>query len=279
MTGQPAADRRPAATPGSGTDEVLAATRDLLWLATPAQARDVAVGLVEALGGEVVPATRADGDAVPVDLSFGEGEPLLPWSRGDAAVHALLLRHMPRFVRDAHRAVELTARTARLAEEAEIDPLTGLASRRMVGRALGRLHADDVIIMLDLDRFKELNDTLGHVEGDRVLRALGRAITETVRARDLAGRYGGEEFVVVQPESDEAEGAEAFLGRLRTVWERSRPHPVTFSAGIARAGADPSQALKAADEAMYEAKRAGRDRWVWAGRPDDAAPAGQAPGR
>lgn len=272
MTPVPAGEQQATRVDAAAQEALLAATRELLWIETPADARAAAVRLVEELGGAVLPAAAAGSDALPVDLSFGDGEPLLPSASPVSVAHMLLSRHLPAFVRDAHRAVELAARTQRLAEDAGLDALTGLASRRILGRALGRLQAGDVVIMLDLDRFKQLNDSLGHEQGDRVLRSLGEAITDTVRVRDLAGRYGGEEFVLIVPDAGEGGDVEALLSRLRATWERMRPHPVTFSGGIAIVGSEPAQALRDADAAMYAAKRSGRDRWVWAGS-DDAAQA------
>jgi diguanylate cyclase (GGDEF)-like protein len=245
----------------------LAATRELLWISSAADAQAAAIRFVEALGGSVVPAEEADGAALPVDVSFGHGVPLLPTASATGGTDTALARALPAFVRDAHRALELAERTERLAEEASIDVLTGLPNRRAVGRALGRLRPDDELVVLDLDHFKRLNDTLGHPQGDRVLRALGEVLSDSVRARDLAGRFGGEEFIIVLSAED-GTGAEAFLERLRARWETVRPHPVTFSAGIARGGDHPQRALRQADAAMYRAKAAGRDRWCWA----EAAP-------
>ena len=269
MQGSPSGDDRYAAA--DDVVAVLTATRELLWAETPADVQASATRLVEALGGQVVRADDADSDALPVDVSFGQGVPLLPSAPAVSVAHMNLARHLPAFVRAAHRALELVGRTHRLVEEAEIDPLTGLPTRRRVGRALGRLETGDVVIMLDLDDFKRLNDTLGHDQGDRVLRTFGRVINDTVRARDHPGRFGGEEFVVILPADHDAEGAETFLVRLRASWEASRPHPVTFSAGIAAVGVDPSTALPAADAAMYAAKRAGRDQWLWADRLHESA--------
>ena len=135
----------------------------------------------------------------------------------------------------------------------------------MLGRALGRLRPGDTVIMLDLDHFKAVNDTLGHHEGDVVLRAFGRTIARCVRATDRAGRYGGEEFVVIMPGST---GANKFLERLRDAWVEVRPHPITFSAGFAEVGIDSTAALELADRAMYRAKQAGRDRWGGASEED-----------
>lgn len=243
---------------------VLAATRSLLWVEDAQDVADLAAGLVAALGGTVVPARGAGADAVPIDLSFGTGEPALPLVTGSPQTRALVEHHLPGFVRDAHRALELADRPKRLAEDASIDALTGLANRRTLGRVLGRLRRQDVVIMLDLDHFKAVNDTLGHVEGDRVLREFGAALKRTTRATDRAGRYGGEEFVVVLAGGD----PEAFLQRLREEWEAGRTHPVTFSAGIAPACPDTVHALRAADRALYRAKQAGRDRWQLASDED-----------
>ena len=257
---------------------MLRATRELLWIKTPQEAQAVAVRLIESIGGSVVAAEHAGGDALPVDVSFGAGDPLLPTAVQASVARMQLERYLPGFVRDAHRAVELAARTHRLVEDAELDPLTGLANRRLIGRVLGRLRSDEVVVLIDLDHFKQLNDTLGHEQGDEVLRAFGQTLNDAVRARDLAGRYGGEEFVIVLPTADGPDDAEAFLRRLRHSWEAVRPHPVSFSAGLARVGADPSQALGAADAAMYMAKRAGRDRWVWSQPEADALVADGSPG-
>ena len=168
---------------------------------------------------------------------------------------------MPSFIVDAHRALELRTRMDRLVEAASVDTLTGLPNRRAMGRALGRLKADDVVIMLDLDHFKRVNDTLGHAGGDQVLSGLGHALQATVRGTDLAGRFGGEEFLIVLSGTSDPD---AFLRRLRVIWSAVRPSPITFSAGIALAGEKVNQAVGAADQAMYRAKESGRDQWAWA---------------
>lgn len=243
---------------------VLDATRALLWVETGADAAAVALDLVTALGGSTVAARMSGSDALPVDISFGATEPLLPSAAPASVSRMYLERHLAAFVGDANRALELADRTSRLAEDAAVDSLTGLPNRRMLGRALGRIRPDATVIMIDLDHFKSVNDTLGHQEGDRVLRALGRILASTVRASDRVGRYGGEEFVVILDASD----AEAFLTRLRSDWTEHRPHPITFSAGVAPAGPDPRRALQAADRAMYRAKESGRDQWQFATKED-----------
>ena len=109
----------------------------------------------------------------------------------------VLERHLPPFVRDAQRALELLDRPSRLAQDASIDALTGLANRRTLGRALGRLRPEDTVVMIDLDHFKAIDNGAGHREGDKVLRLFGHTLAATVRAAEQVGRYGGEEFVVV----------------------------------------------------------------------------------
>ena len=235
---------------------MLNATRALLHIETPADVRDIAVALVDDLGGVVVDAADDPLDAVPVDVSFGAGPPLL--ARPTSGVARMFLeRYLPAFVEDGTRAIALVHTTDRLAVEADIDPLTGLANRRASGRALGRIAEGDAVVLIDFDRFKQLNDTLGHAEGDRVLKEFGAALRDGIRQQDHAGRRGGEEFIVVLTGAT-VEEADALCHRLRVSWEARRPQPVGFSAGIAavRSGAS---AVVAADRALYRAKELGRD--------------------
>jgi diguanylate cyclase (GGDEF)-like protein len=236
---------------------VLDATRALLWIESPTAVAEIARDLVEMLGGRVIRAADSTEDALPVDVSFSVGEPVLPAAPQAGVARMLLERHLPAFVRDAQRALELLDRPSRLAQDASIDALTGLANRRTLGRGLGRLRPEDTLVMIDLDHFKAINDTFGHREGDNVLRLFGRTLAATLRAADQVGRYGGEEFVVILP----GNGAERFLARLRIEWMRTRPYPVTFSAGVAAARPDPRKALHAADRALHRAKQSGRNRW------------------
>lgn len=242
----------------SGLEVVLEATRRLLWIRTPEDAAACAHGLVAGLGGSTASADHWSPDAVPVDISFGVGRPVVPVAASTSVSRILLETHLPTFMLDAQRALELADITVRLTEDASIDILTGLANRRTLDRLLARLAPVDTVVMIDLDHFKHVNDSLGHPEGDRVLRTLGRTLTAALRASDHAGRFGGEEFVVILRDGDEPE---PFLTRLSRAWATARPHPITFSAGVAAAGPDPRHALQAADRALYRAKAAGRDQW------------------
>jgi GGDEF domain-containing protein/heme-degrading monooxygenase HmoA len=109
-----------------------------------------------------------------------------------------------------------------LAGGASIDALTGLADRRVLGRAFGRLDEGDTVIMIDLDHNKATDDRLCHHGGDRVLRRLGQALMGTARAGDIVGRYGGDQFAVVLRAGADPE---AFLERLRLTWEAAPPQP------------------------------------------------------
>jgi diguanylate cyclase (GGDEF)-like protein len=250
------------ASPASVPLVVHEATRALLRLQSPADARRIAVDLVLGLGGTLVPADTVGPNVIPADVSFGDGAPLLPSAPPASTARALLDRYLSPFLLDARQLLELSGRTERLAESASTDVMTGLPNRRMLERALGRLLDDDTVVMIDLDYFKNVNDTLGHAAGDTVLREFGAVLLEAVRGRDVVGRYGGEEFVVVlAPPAADADG---FLDRLRNAWSAKRTMPVTFSAGIARFTGDPDEVMKLVDEALYLAKEAGRDQWIWA---------------
>jgi diguanylate cyclase (GGDEF)-like protein len=122
---------------------------------------------------------------------------------------------------------------------------------------------------MDLDHFKKVNDTFGHVAGDHVLRSVARLVSEKLREEELATRYGGEEFVFVLPETGE-EQARIFAERLRTLLEErefafeDKPMRTTASFGVVTlSGAcTPETLIKAADEQLYRAKERGRNRVV-----------------
>ena len=128
---------------------------------------------------------------------------------------------------------------------------------------------------LDLDHLKEVNDGLGHAEGDRVLAHLGALLGESTRASDIVGRIGGDEFALLLPDTDAA-GARVFFDRLhQAVLDAMRAHdwPVGLSVGVVLiSGHVPSEsdALRHADSLMYQAKQAGRNRIVYGPYPDGA---------
>jgi diguanylate cyclase (GGDEF)-like protein len=158
---------------------------------------------------------------------------------------------------------------------ATIDPLTGIANRQAVldlvdqelARATRFRHPLSVI-MVDLDHFKRLNDSHGHGAGDRVLRHVGSLLAASVRAIDTAGRYGGEEFLIVLPETD-ADAAASVAEKLRRIvagsplrLDSGEVVTVTLSAGVAGGQGEvlrPDLLVRDADAALYSAKALGRD--------------------
>jgi diguanylate cyclase (GGDEF)-like protein/PAS domain S-box-containing protein len=158
-------------------------------------------------------------------------------------------------------------REEQLQWQAERDSLTGLWNRHRFEeelvrrRSLSERHGEvTAVILLDLDNFKAINDTYGHGAGDEVLRTVASVLSASVRAPDIASRYGGDEFAVVLPHTTREEAsrmAERLLGNLSQQTIVIDGHPVTISgsAGVAddTAGPDP---VAAADHALYAAKRA-----------------------
>lgn len=178
------------------------------------------------------------------------------------------------------------------------DPLTGLWNYRYLQDALrreaeraSRFGRTFAVLALDLDRFKQVNDVYGHPAGDSVLVELARRLTDEIRDVDLAFRQGGEEFVVLLPETDAA-GAQVVARRLGAAL-RDRPVPVvargtseavpvrvTISIGIAvfpDHARTPQGLLDAADDALYAAKAAGRDTYRLATPPARPVPVGDPP--
>ena len=254
-----------AAPLGTGTDLVAEAEaiarmlRRLLRIRSAAAAAALLQRTVRELGGGLVLATDAGDDALPVDVSLGEGPPLLPRAALQSTARTQLERVIPRLTEDARQAVDLLRRQERLQTQSDVDVLTGLTNRRVLERVLPRT-LRGVVVMIDLDHFKRVNDTLGHAAGDEVLAAFGSVLSRSVRAGDVCCRIGGEEFVVIaaDPGLDAAEG---LIDRIRKTWAASAPHDVTFSAGAAVvAAAGGGAALLAADRALYRAKAGGRDR-------------------
>ncbi len=163
-------------------------------------------------------------------------------------------------------------------EMAITDALTGLYNRRYMETHVGTLVEQAAsrgkpltVLVLDIDYFKSINDTHGHDAGDDVLREFAMRIRKSIRGIDLACRYGGEEFVVVMPETDLAVAtivAERLRRRIASepfpIQQGARAIEVTISVGIAGLGGADNAAsvLKRADQALYRAKRDGRNRVV-----------------
>jgi len=169
---------------------------------------------------------------------------------------------------------EITAKNEELRVMSITDPLTGRYNRRYIEDYLGRelelaIRTQDplTILMIDLDHFKEYNDTYGHIAGDMALKLLGNILMETVRKTDVVARYGGEEWIICLSHTS-SEGGAKIAEKLRKAVEKNvftlkgRETWITVSIGIATApedGTDYSAIVEAADTAMYLAKASGRN--------------------
>jgi diguanylate cyclase (GGDEF)-like protein len=199
---------------------------------------------------------------------------------------AELLARLETHLRLRRLQAELRDKNAMLERISTTDAVTGLRSRRYVGELLAievlrstRYKTPLSVAMCDLDHFKRVNDSFGHPAGDAVLARAGAIIRDSLRATDVAGRYGGEEFLLVLPHTD-IDGAESFAERVRASIEEAAfdvgaeaPHPVSVSIGVAMLGAEQTAdtLMAAADEALYEAKGSGRNRVVVAAEALDTA--------
>jgi diguanylate cyclase (GGDEF)-like protein len=186
----------------------------------------------------------------------------------------LLLRWLPLAVKERGRADQ---RASDLETLAAVDWLTGLYNRRhfesLAQAELARSQRymrPMTVMMLDIDHFKNVNDTYGHAAGDRVLQALATVVSATKRDADVAARLGGEEFALLLPETTDS-AATQFAERLRQQIRDCAPIvegeklPITVSIGIAGASmttAGFQPLLNNADQALYDAKHAGRNRVV-----------------
>ena len=162
-----------------------------------------------------------------------------------------------------------------LKEASTKDALTGIGNRRMLMENLKaetaraeRLERPLTVVLIDVDRFKSVNDVYGHEAGDKVLVRIANAIRSSVRDYDMCGRWGGEEFMVIMPEIGAAEGA-GVVERMRQAIEGiemmadEQPLRISASFGIAerKPGERISDTISRADAALFEAKRNGRNRY------------------
>jgi len=192
--------------------------------------------------------------------------------RGDIEYVCLLIYDVTDIASNSR---QLERSNTQLRHLSQTDGLTGLYNRATWQAFLDtefqrgkRYGSEASLVMLDIDHFKPINDTHGHPAGDQVIRKISALIKHNLRQPDLAGRYGGEEFAVILPETN-LEGARCFAERLRESVEKTRIDcgsvelAVTISLGVATlasAHASADHWLEAADRALYKAKESGRNR-------------------
>jgi diguanylate cyclase (GGDEF)-like protein len=176
-----------------------------------------------------------------------------------------------------NKQIEMEAVMVQANEVAQVDPLTFLLNRRMIIRELQgevlraeRYGSPLSVSVLDVDNFKLVNDNYGHHVGDEVLRQVAHQLRDSIRHPDVVGRYGGEEFLILLPNSDAnaaVEQAARLCKQMRetVIHVREYAMNITLSIGVAQLhpGKDTwDTLLNRADNAMYEAKNEGRDRWA-----------------
>jgi diguanylate cyclase len=182
---------------------------------------------------------------------------------------------MQRRVQQAEYEVErLMAELSQASEMVRVDPLTGALNRKGMEEAMQREvartrrhEAPLSIALLDIDNFKQINDTLGHRTGDLALQHLATVTRDTIRPQDTLVRYGGEEFIILLPDTGMEDAVKAMERVQRELTRRyflndNNKLLITFSAGVSVLGGaeEPGDAIRRADQAMYLAKRAGKNR-------------------
>lgn len=185
-----------------------------------------------------------------------------------------LQQHLEESRREAEA---LREELAKARAEAKTDAMTGLANRKGFNEAIDKLRdtpeqalSDACLLICDIDKFKSINDTYGHLFGDKVIKAVADVLGKQTKGKDLAARFGGEEFVVLLPETD-IDGALAVAESIRRTIENSRVvrpktgeelRRLTISIGVTRfaEGEEVKETVSRADEALYAAKENGRNR-------------------
>jgi diguanylate cyclase (GGDEF)-like protein len=233
--------------------DLLCFSSDLASLA-PNSTRDL---LVRGGTRAVVEARVADEPVTVLRLCFGRD--WMQWDDANIDLVALLVTGLLSTLRRCRA-------EAALQERARRDPLTGLLNREELYRILeGHLALADPgssclgVLYGDLDRFKEVNDALGHAAGDRVLLGVAAALGAHTRDGDAVARFGGDEFVVVCPHLDDAAQLRRIAERVEAAVRRLAPEGipvgVSFGVAIARPGMDADELIHLADRAMYARKR------------------------
>lgn len=231
----------------TGTSEDLAvlqvvhdATRALLRIERPEEATDILVDAVHQLGGRVAGSQLTGDDAVPIDLAFGDREPIHAMADIGTPERERLERVLPSLIDDARRAAETAHRLLLFAGGDRHDIETGLLSERAIEDILSRLEQGDSVLRIDLDE----------PMSDEVAEEFAVLLRDSVQEVDHVGRWRTG-FVLLLQRTDPG-GAAALVARLRSSWRRERSTEVSFSAGIAAVGSEAGPAALASAEDALE---------------------------
>ncbi len=254
-------------------------------------APDIPVVMVGGVGDSTIAPEAIRGGACEFVLLTGHEQVTIPLAVRKAIVHRQLRRDKEHLQQTLTRSMgelaemnrRLESSVGRLEDMARTDDLTGLTNRRWLNRTLEERWAESDrhelelgFLMIDLDGFKGLNDTLGHHRGDDVLRGLAELLAKTCREIDVPARYGGDEFCVLLPHAD-LEATIAVGRRIAKEFEAAKvkwglsESQLGISIGVAQRGvsgaASPDELIRHADEAMYAAKKSGRQLMLRSAQP------------
>lgn len=251
-------------------DPVYTATRNLLRVRASDGAISILVQLVRQLGGEIACESDGDQNAMAIDISLGQSEPVYPVAEAGSAAHWLISTYLPNVVADARSAFELAMRAELLAKDAGIDPVSGLPNHRTLSRLVTRLGPGDAIVAVDLDWAHAMGNANAHADNE-TLRAFARDLRQATRANEFCGRSSGGEFFALLNDPG-PEGAFKLLERLHARWaKRPSTMVITFSGGVAivdERGWRP--AIQAADKVLRRCQEKGN---CWeAAAPEDYEP-------
>lgn len=221
---------RPADAPGPTPESVVAwATRDLLRAESSEDVARIVANAIDVLGGRVIAAWEDDGTALPLDVSFGMSEPMLPTADPGSRALEVMRRHLPALVADARQAHDNILRTAHLSAGVATDPVTGLSTRATFTRELHRLHEDDAVVVMRVTVPAPPAGEDDHLE--EAVRQFATYVQAQRGSGDHAARIEEDEFALLLRQTGSA-GTTVVVNRLRQAWAGARPD-VDLHVGVA----------------------------------------------